>query len=87
MKLKYQLVRDGDVVLSAPKSREGLDSAISLAERHLYSRLNPNLGPPEFQLEIHLWDSDARRLIEVVHQWIDFTPQFPSPRSGMPLIA
>lgn len=65
--LRYELVHDGDVMLSTPKDREGLKSCYALAEQYLKSPF-----PPEFQMEIHLWDREAESLREVVHQWIEF---------------
>lgn len=65
--LRYQLIHDGDVMLSTPKDRDGLKSCYALAEQSLKSPF-----PPEFQMEIHLWDREAESLREVVHQWIEF---------------
>jgi len=67
----YQLIRDGDVVCSAPNSRAGLDSLYELANMCMNGnapRDTPLRDTPEFQLEVHLWNGSS--VVEVAMQWV-----------------
>jgi hypothetical protein len=69
MDKKYELVRDGDMIASVVKSREGLDYLRFLGKECFVGRPpEPYQGEPEFQLEVQYVEDGTP--IEVALEWI-----------------
>jgi hypothetical protein len=74
MDKKYELVRDGDMIASVVKSREGLDYLRFLGKECFVGRPpEPWQGEPEFQLEVQYVEDGTP--IELVLEWIEFDPR------------